>query len=154
MAYMKVGWRFWVPTIFSAIGFLIGFAILICFCTVYKNYHCAAWGGASGLFSAFTFAMHLAVRFDETARISPKTFHGLMATGVLGFLTGFGVFVGYLVKGIIEKETGIQVHGSYIVTVWGFMLFKWGLALFLHSKNYKQELLKLRGSVQGLIIRT
>ncbi len=50
--------------------------------------------------------------------------------------------------------TGIQIKGSFIVTVWGFMTFKWGVALFYHSKDYKKELGKLRGSVQGLFIRT
>ncbi len=106
MAYLKTGWRFWVPTIFAAIGFLIGVAILICFTVKFENFHCAAWGGASGLLSGLTLAMHLAVRFDEEAKIKPTTFKGLMITGVLGMLTGFGVFLGYLVKGIIEKETG------------------------------------------------
>ena len=106
MTYKKTGWRFWVPTISSAIGFLLGLSILICFSAIYKNYHCAGWGGVSGVLAGITLAMHLAVRFDEEAKLSPHTFHGFMIMGVVGFLTGIGVFIGYLVKGIIEKETG------------------------------------------------
>ena len=107
MAYQKKGWKFWVPTIASAIGFLVGLAILICFLTAYKNFHVAAWGGASGILSALTLAMHLAVRFDNDAKLKPRTFHGLMIVGVLGFMSGFGAFIGYLIKGILEKETGL-----------------------------------------------
>ena len=107
MAYRKTGWKFWVPTISSAIGFLVGLSILICFMTAYKNFHVAAWGGFSGLLAGLTLAMHVAVRYDDEAKIKPTTFHGFMIMGALGFMTGFGVFVGYLVKGIIEKETGL-----------------------------------------------
>ena len=60
------------------------------------------------MLAGITLAMHLAVRFDEEAKLSPHTFHGFMIMGVLGFLTGIGVFIGYLIKGIIEKETGNQ----------------------------------------------
>ena len=113
MAYKVTGWKFWVPTIFAAVGFLIGLSVLICFSVIYKNYHCAAWGGVSGVLSAITLAMHLAVRLDKEAKINQSTFKGLMITGFLGLLTGIGVFIGYLIKGIILKETGmLHIHRS------------------------------------------
>lgn len=106
MAYQKKGWKFWVPTIAAAIGFLVGLAILICFVSIYKNFHVASWGGVSGILSGITLAMHLAVRFDHDAKLNPKHFRGFMIVGILGFLSGIGAFIGYLIKGIIEKETG------------------------------------------------
>lgn len=106
MAYHKKGWKFWVPTVASAIGFLVGLAILICFSSIYSNFHAAAWGGVSGILSGLTLAMHLAVRFDKDAKLNPKHFHGFMIVGVLGFMSGFGAFIGYLIKGILAKETG------------------------------------------------
>ena len=107
MAYRRKGWRFWVPLIFSALGFLIGTAILICFQTAYNNFHAAAWGGASGVLSGLTFVLHLAVRFDYEMKLNPDIFTTLMVVGNFSFMSGFGAVIGYLVKGIMKNESGI-----------------------------------------------
>jgi len=144
MAYNRRGWRFWVPTIASTLGTLVGLAILICFLTAYNNFHVAVWGGTSGVLSGLTLVMHLAVRWDKELKLDPDRFTALMVVGVFGFMSGFGAIIGYLVKGIMQRETGIHVEGSFIVTVWSFMTFKWGIFLFYHAKTYKRELLRER----------
>ena len=107
MAYNRRGWRFWVPTIASGLGTLVGLSILICFLTAYNNVHVAVWGGTSGILSGLTLSMHLAVRLDKELKLSPDRFTVLMVVGVCGFISGFGAIIGYLVKGILQRETGM-----------------------------------------------
>ena len=60
-------------------------------------------------------------------------------------------FMNYYLNVSFNISSGIKVGGSFIVTIWSFMTFKWGMFLFFHGKNYKKELLKERRGLLGSI---
>ena len=100
-------WLYWKLTA-SIIGVILGFSAFLSFMVVFKNYHCSGWAFASGLLSLVTFIMHVCVYRDITCSIRVSTFQKLKAIGFLGFLVGLGVFIGYLVKGVLVHEKGIK----------------------------------------------
>ena len=106
--YRVQGYRFWIRVVFSGIGILVGAIAVICFSAVFFNIHCSAWGGISGIYAALTFAMHVSVKYDEQTRMKPTTFRTLVYAGISGIVIGVVVFVGYLIKGILTKEKGIN----------------------------------------------
>ena len=115
MAYQKIGWKFWVPVIASLIGGCVGLSVAISFSVAFNNVHVAVWGGASGILAGLTFGLHWSVRHDTDFHISPNTFISLMSVGAFGLIFGFGGMIGYLVKGIMDKETGRYLLRHYLV---------------------------------------
>ena len=90
----------------SIIGIIIGLSAAGCFGGVFHNYHAAGWGLVSGVFALLAFILHAKVRRDTSCSIRPAFFIRLKKIGLLGAVLGVGVFIGYLIKGILVRETG------------------------------------------------
>jgi len=148
--YQRSGFWLWFRFITALIGVLLGLSAGVAFSIVFKNYHASGWAFVSGLLACITLTLHLSVWKDVTFSIRPDVFTKLIYLGVFGSLLGFGVFVGYLTKGVLVHEKGVQVHGWFIVTVWGWMTWKWGFLLFWFSKNYLRGLNQEIGSIMNL----
>ncbi|XP_066935696.1 heme transporter hrg1-A-like [Clytia hemisphaerica] len=138
--YRPKGCWLYVKLTTSIIGVVLGLAAFFCFMFVYHNVHSGAWALVSAMFALITFVMHVCVYRDVTYSIQPHTFQRLKYVGIFGAFLGLGIFIGYLVKGILVHESGVVVNGWFIVTVWGYMTWKWGFLLFWHSRKYCRSL--------------
>lgn len=47
-------------------------------------------------------------------------------------------------------DLGVQIHGWFIVTVWGWMTWKWGFLLFWYSKNYYNALIEVISDILAI----
>ncbi|XP_057296102.1 heme transporter hrg1-A-like [Hydractinia symbiolongicarpus] len=148
--YHHKGWSLCLRFAFAIIGILLGFSGSLCFAVIYQNYHCSAWAFVSGVLALTTLVLHLSVWKDITYSMDPMTFRRLMYTGMIFSVLGTGAFIGYLCKGILTHESGVQIHGWFIVTVWGWMTWKWGFLLFWYSKNYYNALIEVISDILAI----
>ncbi|XP_065652703.1 heme transporter hrg1-A-like [Hydra vulgaris] len=139
--YHPTGFWFYFRLISALIGVLVGASASASFAMVFDNIHCSIWAFTSSALALIVLILHIAVRRDVAYSISPKKFLLCMLVGIIFAVIGFGVIVGYLIKGIIDKESGVQVKGKFIVTVWGFMTWKWGFSMYYFANNYHKALL-------------
>ena len=104
--YQQRGCRLYWKLSTSLIGVILGFSAFLPFMVVFKNYHCSGWALMSAILALITFIMHICVYRDITCSIQVKTFQNLKVIGLVGFLIGLGVIIGYIVKGVLVHETG------------------------------------------------
>lgn len=122
---------------------IIGAIVGICGCAVfagkYHNYNAAVWAAVSAKFALFFLLIVFFAHRDVERKIMPVRFKLCIVISGIGMVMGLSVFIAYLVVGATSNERGVDVHGSYVVVVWGYMMFKWSLSSFVSSRSYYKE---------------
>lgn len=132
----------------SAVGVVVGISIFATFGFYYRNWHCAAWGLASGVFAALTLAVHFEYYKYEWNR-QPKLLVIGMVVGCLGLLVSIAAFIVYLVLATTRHQ-GLTAwnDGYYLACVWSAMTCKWTFFLFYFSFDYRKILFSLDGIIE------
>ena len=112
--YHHSGCRLITRISIAIIGVLLGFSASLCFAVIYLNYHCSGWAFVSGVFALIVLCTHLTVWKDVTYNTNPMVFMWLMMLGIFGSVLGFCVFIGYLWKGIMVHEKGMDYVGFFL----------------------------------------
>ncbi|KAM7447713.1 hypothetical protein ABFA07_004241 [Porites harrisoni] len=147
--YLK--YRLIMRIIWAFVGVVVGIAGCIAFAKVYHNYNAAIWAGVSALFAVVFLHLHFAVRRDIERIIPRSKFTVIMYIGLTGLIAGVVGFFTNLALGIHRHETGIHTDQNYIVCVWNFMTFKWGLFSFLAARKFRMLYFEMDPQSRGLV---
>ncbi|KAL9966216.1 hypothetical protein ACROYT_G024259 [Oculina patagonica] len=149
VAYKK--YKLVMRIIAAFVGIIVGISGCIAFAKVYHNYNAASWAGVSALFAALFLHLHFAVRRDLERVISREKFTTIMYVGFGGLVSGIIGFIINIAFGIKNHESGVNVEGNFIVCVWNFMTFKWGLFTFLAARKFRKIYFETDPQNRGLI---
>lgn len=146
---------FIVRVIYASIGILIGLIICAVFYKVFDNVAASIFGLISAIFAAVCLAqfIYLYVRVvvcKARPQVPVLCVFGII--GAVGIGVGLGGLATFLGFGIHESvtHTGESLPKSpYIVCVWGFSVFKWGLVAFVYALRNLHKI--VRNQFQPLI---
>lgn len=133
------------------VGITVGIAGCITFAKVYHNYNAASWAGVSAIFAIVFLHLHFAVRRDLERVISRSKFNVIMWIGFGGLCSGIIGFIINFAFGVKNHETGVNTNGNFIVCVWNFMTFKWGLLTFLAARKFRKIYYEEDPQSRGLV---
>lgn len=123
----------------AVVGIVVGISGCVAFAEVYHNYNASSWAGVSALFASLFLYLHIIVRRDVERLISRTKFTVIMNIGLGGMISGIIGFIINIVFGITRHESGVNAMGNFIVCVWNFMTFKWGLFTFLAARKFRKS---------------
>lgn len=138
----------------AVIGILVGIAGCVAFAAIYHNHNAASWAGVSAIFASTFLYLTVAVYRDVNRLFSKRKFTIFESFGVGGMISGIIAFIINIAFGIARHETGVVITGNFIVCVWNFMTFKWGLFTFLASRKYRKIYFELDPESGGLVQST
>jgi len=136
------------------VGAGVGIAGCIAFAKVYHNYNAAVWAAVSAVFAIIFLHLHFSVRRDHERLIPRLKFTVIMHIGTIGWMAGLIGFITDIALGITHHESGVNTTGYFIVCVWNFMTFKWGLFTFLAARKFRKMYFDSDPQSRGLVQST
>lgn len=133
------------------VGAIVGIAGCVAFAKVYKNYNAAIWAALSAVFAILFLHLHFAVRRDHERVIPRLKFTVISFVGMSGFIAAIIGFIVNIALGIRSHESGVRTDGYFIVCVWIFLTFKWGLLTFLASRKFRKIYYELDPQSSSLV---
>ena len=138
-----------VRLILMVVHGVIGMSAGICGCAVfaskYGNTNAAVWAGISAFVALLYVQASRSVYRDVNRVISPQCFLVYIFIAGIFVLAGSVVMITYLCIGLVHKED-LSPTGSYVVIVWGFMIFKWALFVLFSSRKFHKQYCEMEGN--------
>ncbi|XP_032239171.2 heme transporter HRG1 [Nematostella vectensis] len=137
----RARYKYIAHVVAGSIGVILGISACCLFYSKYNNYKVGSLALVSSLFALVFLHLAISLRNDHRREFTRRKFSIYMVIGVVGTIAGVVSMVVYGVLGAKHHEKGVDLHGYYLGTVWGFMTFKWGLATFFSAwRSYKSYL--------------
>mmetsp|Transcript_120242 Transcript_120242/g.169195 ORF Transcript_120242/g.169195 Transcript_120242/m.169195 type:complete len:173 (-) Transcript_120242:45-563(-) len=126
----------------AGVGMLFGVAGLVVFSGMDKEFlnpWASALGAGSGVVALVAYWNHQRHQTAEHAGTQLKSYTALLRLfAVVSGCIGMAGFLGFLASGIFENEK-LSGRSSYVASVWGFLLAKWGVLLLYYTNGYEKR---------------